>query len=304
MITQDFNFELLPSEAATTGTLFGIGQDVSLDDGGFAPGSTDWLTQDSESSQNGTTSFGRDKLLGPSWSWQLHVNRDDDVEALASLGTFKAAWNALHIRDTPGAVIPLRYKLAGRVRRIYGRPRRFESTPTNTILGGHLPLSVDFKCVDGFTYDDAMTAVVLQIGTDLEDEDVDTGGGFIFPLTLPQVTLPPTRRQAQLVVGGDSPAYPIVRFNGPVVNPSLVTDDWTLSLTYTIPDGQYVEIDTRPWKQTALLNGTASVAGALGRRTRMHKIVFNPGNFEAKFVGFSSGVATCSVKWAATWSSI
>jgi len=30
---------------------------------------------------------------------------------------------------------------------------------------------------------------------------------------------------------------------------------------------------------------------------------FEPGRFEAKFVGSSSGVATCSVKWANTHNS-
>lgn len=304
MIDRDFNFEILPSVDATDGVPFGIGQNVSLDDGGFAPGSTDWAVQDSESSQTGTTHFGRDRLLGPTWNWQLHVDRDDDSEALTSLAELKTAWRALHIRDTPGAVIPLRYRLDGRVRRIYGRPRRFEDTPTNTILGGHIPVSVDFKCVDGFTYDDEMQQVTLLVGSEYEDETEDTGGGFVFPIFFPHVTLPPTRTRQQLEIGGDAPAYPIVTFTGPLVNPRLITDDWTLALDLTIADGDYVKIDTRPWVMTALLNGSASVAGSLGRRTRMSKIVFNPGRFEARFDGFSSGTGTCSVQWASTWNSL
>lgn len=303
MITQDHNFELLPEVDATDGELFGTGQHVSLDHDGFAPGSTDWAVQDSQNAQNGTTAFGRDRLLGPVWNWQLHINRSDETEALATLRSFRSAWHALHIRETPGKVIPLRFQLDGEQRRIYGRPRRFEAPPDNKILSGYVPVSVDFKCVDGFVYDDVMQEVILQLGMDLEDEGVDSGGGFIFPVIFPVVTLPPTRKQQQVEIGGDAPAYPIVRFNGPVVNPALVTNDWKLSLDLTIDEGQWVEVDTRPWMNTVLLNGNTSVAGKLGRRQRMSKIVFSPGRFQAKFTGYSISTATCSVRWAPTWNS-
>lgn len=304
MIDRDFNFELLPSLDAQDGTPFGIGQDVSLDDGGFAPGSTDWADQDSIDPMSGVTMFGRDSLTGPTWNWQLHVNRSSTAEALETLRSFQSAWRAWHIRDVPGAVIPLRYQLDGEKRRIYGRPRRFEAPPTNTILGGHIPVSVDFKCVDGFVYDDTMQEVVLQEGLDLENPGVDSGGGFVFPVTFPAVTLAPTRQQTQRVVGGDAPAYPIVRFNGPVANPTLRARDWTLSLDYVIPDGQYVEIDTRPWVSTVLLNGVLSIAGKLGRRQRMHKVFFSPGLFQAKYTGVGNGTSTCSIRWAPTYHSL
>jgi hypothetical protein len=150
-----------------------------------------------------------------------------------------------------------------------------------------------------------MEEVSLQLGLLYEDPEADTGGGFIFPITLPYVTLPPTHTQFQLNIGGDAPAYPIVRFNGPVVNPRLITDDWSLGVDMTIESGQYVDIDTRPWKQTAMLNGSASVAGKLTRRTRLAKVSFTPGErFDAKYVGFSSGVSTCRIQWAPTWNSI
>lgn len=305
MIERDYNFELLPSVEALEGFAFGIHTEVSLDGDGFAPGATEWAVQDSEDPRNGTTMFGRDRLLGPTWSWQLHVNRDDAIEARDTLARFRTAWHALHIRNTPGAVIPLRYKLeGGPARRIYGRPRRFDAPPANQILSGYVPVSVDFKCVDGFTYDDEMTQVEMLLGEELDDPTQDTGGGFIFPAIFPVQTLPPTRQRQQIVIGGDAPAYPVVRFNGPIVNPGLITDDWRLTLDYTIPAGQYVEIDLRPWRQTVLLNGSTSLAGRLGRRQRLSRIAFNPGRFEARFVGFSSSSASCTVRWAATHNSL
>lgn len=303
MIDREYNFELLPSAIATDGELFGIGQNVSLDDGGFAPGSTDWAVQDSESSQSGTTNFGRDRLLGPTWSWQLHVNRTNASEARASLGAFRKAWHALHIRDTPGAVLPLRYQLEAEdgVRRIYGRPRRFEAPPDNRILSGYVPVSVDFKCVDAFSYSDVMDAVTVSLG---EEEEFDTIGGFIFPLTFPYNTLPTYSRTDQVIVGGDAPAHPIIRFNGPISNPTLETDDWTVKLTLELNADQYVEVDTRPWANTVLRNGNASVAGSLGRKTRMHNIVFQPGTTEIRYSGFSTTSSTCEIRWASTWNSI
>lgn len=304
MITDDFHFELLPEVDATDGAPFGIGLDIGLDDGGFAPGSTDWGVQDSENAQNGSTGFGRDRLLGPTWSWQLHTNRTDDAEALASKRSFEAAWHWLHGRDIPGKVTALRFQLDGEQRRIYGRPRRFDAPPDNRILGGMIPISCDFKCVDGFVYDDVMTNVSMQLGQTIEDEGIDSGGGFIFPVDFPAETLPATNRQSQIVVSGDAPAYPIIRFtanSSALVNPGFVTDGWRLDLDYTIPAGQYVEVDTRPWMMTALLNGNAGVGGKIGRRQRLDKMRFEPGRFEGKFVGSSTGVATCDVRWAATW---
>lgn len=306
MITKDHHFELLPSVSATDGATFGIGLDVSLDENGFVPGSTDWGVQDTENSQSGVTAFGRDRLLGPVWNWQLHVNRTSEAEALATLRSFRTAWHWLDGRSTPGKVTALRFQLDGKKRRIYGRPRRFEAPPDNRILSGYVPVSVDFKCVDGFIYDDTMTEVVLQLGQNLEDEGVDSGGGFVFPATFPVNTLPVTNRQSQLVVGGDAPAYPILRFtanSGPLINPGFVSTDWRIDLEYTIPSGSYVEIDTRPWAMTVLLNGSASVAGRVGKRQRMSKMRFKPGRFEGKMVGSSTGVATCSVKWAPTYNS-
>lgn len=305
MIYKDYNFEILPTVDATDGVAFGVGQHMSLDDDGFAPGSDDWQVQDSVDPMSGVTMFGREVLVGPSWGWQLHVNRSTAAEALQTLGEFKAAWRARQIRDIPGAVLPLRYMLDGRMRRIYGRPRRFDAPPDNQILSGYVPVAVDFKCVDAYTYDDVETVAVMQLGQEFENpEAADAGGGWIFPVIFPHVTLPPTLQQMQVLIEGDAPAYPIVRFAGPVVNPTLTTDHWALTVTMAIQPGEYVEIDTRPWKQTALLNGVTSVAGLLGRRTRLSKTYLEPGRFEARYTGASSATSTCVVRWANAWNSL
>lgn len=307
MIDKDYHFELLPSVDAAEGVPFGIGLEMSLNNGGFHPGSTDWATQDTENEQDGTTSFGRDRLLGPVWGWDLHVNREDDIGALETLRPFRAAWHWLDGRRTPGLVTALRYQLNGERRRIYGRPQRFDAPPDNAILSGYVPVTTDFKCVDGFTYSDDESAVTLLLGQGLEEEGADSGGGFVFPLTFPAETLPPTRQIEYVQVGGDAPTYPVIRFWGPVINPGVVTDEWELRFTgnggLTVPDGQYLDVDLRPWARTALLNGVSSVAGRIAPRTRLADIRFHPGRFEAKYVGYSAGTSECQIRWRSAWNS-
>lgn len=294
----EFQFELLPDLASYDGQVFGIGSDVSTDQEGFTPGSTDWATQDSQSGATGVTNFGRDKLLGPVWAWELHVNRDDVENALETLGKFTTAWRWLHGRDVPGEVTALRYSLAGRTRRIYGRPGKLESSPNNLLISGFAPVAVDFQATDGYTYDDVESSRLISIE---ESELGPTGGGFTFPLTFPYGPLPsPQQLGSSLLVGGDAPTRGIYRFIGPWTQPGIQTDDWTLSLpNYDIPVGQYVEIDTRSWANTVLVNGDASIAGQLGRRQKLSKAILKPGPVNLTMLGSSSnGTGACSVRWA------
>lgn len=294
----EMQFEILPTVTAVEGVPFGIGLDISVDDKGFVPGSTDWSVQDAENPVRGGTAFGRDILQGPTWSWQLHVNEVDTESALAALGRFATAWRALHLRSTPGVLLAIRYRVGGRTRRVYGRPRRYEAPPDNLIMGGYIPVSVDFKAVDGFTYDDTDSSINLGLQQGSE-------GGFVFPITFPVTTLPVGLQQGQAVVDGDAATHPVVRFTGPVTNPELIHNDWSLTLDMDIPAGQYVEIDTRPWNLGVLQNGTASVAGALGKRQWLSDVKLEPGRHDLLFRGSSvSGGASCTVRWTSAWNSI
>lgn len=295
----EMQFELLPSVGASDGFVFGIGSEVSVDDGGFVPGGNDWFTQDADNPTRGSTAFGRDHLKGPTWAWSLHVNRSDKYQAVDTLDRFATAWRSESVVENPGLVVPIRYRLANRVRRVYGRPRRYDAPPSNLILSGYVPVTVDFKCIDPYTYDDSEKTLTLSLQQGSE-------GGFTFPTVFPAQTLPVGTQADQAVVGGTARAHPVVRFNGPVAMPSLETDDWSLSLDMEIAAGQYVVIDTRPWPSpTALLNGVSSVAGFLGRRQWLSRASFTPGRHEMLFRGASStGGAECLVTWRDTYDSI
>lgn len=300
----DHQFELLPTMTAVDGITFGIGADslIEMEDGGFIVGDDEWTTEDAPNSRRGGTRFGRDILNGPTHGFNLFVNADDEPGALSALSAFKTAWRALEMRDQPGLVLPVRYQLDGRVRRFYGRPNRISAPVDNRILGGYVPVTTDFRCVDGHTYDDLKQTEVIAINVFGSSQ-----GGFIFPTTFPTATLPVGSRTGQAVVGGDAPAYPVIRFDGPVNKPVLATPDWSLSLGINIPSGQYVEVDLQPWAGTVLLNGTVGVAGALGIDNRQYlaNMRLEPGRHDLTFRGSSaSSSATCTVSWRNTWNSI
>lgn len=293
-------FEILPREDAAAGFVFGIGAEVSVDDGGFTPGTTDWLTQDSQNTRRGSNAFGRDVLTGPTWGWSSHVNRDDEDEALDTLERFSSAWRPVDLMETPGAVTALRFKVGQRTRRIYGRPRRFDAPPTNLIDSGYVPVTHDFQAFDAFTYDDVASSTVLTL-------DSASEGGFILPATMPIQTLPvATSAELQVAIGGTARAYPVVRFHGPWSNPTLITDNWTLSLNTSIAAGDWIEVDTRAWNLGAIRKDGSSAAGTFSRRTWLEDIYFQPGSRPNLRLGGSSstGGATCTVEWRNTWNSI
>lgn len=294
----EMQFEILPYAEANQGVPFGIGCDVSVNGDGFKPGGPEWYTEDSDNPINGAKQFGRDHLLGSTWQWDLHVNRDQVGNAAKSLADLATSWRALSIRDEIGAVLAIRYQLAGRTRRVFGRPRRFEYSPDNLILQGFCPIAADFQCVDSHTYDDQVTSVMLGL------EIVPTGG-WIFPTIFPITSLPGGSGDSGGVVSGDDYTYPIIRFDGPVTNPSLETADWAISLDIAIGAGEYVEVDTRPWVQTVMLNGDISVAGALGKRQWLSNMRLRPGQHDFVYRGSAaSGGSSCEVRWRSAWNSI
>jgi hypothetical protein len=295
----EHQFEILPDEASIAGVGFGIGLDVSVNGDGFDPGETEALVQDSVNSTRGSTMFGRDELLGPTWTWAAHVDQTDVITALAAQGELKKAWRADAVRQRPGATSVIRYRIGDRVRRVYGRPRRWAAPPDNKILSGFIPVTMTFKTADDLHYADTETAT--DIGFVAE-----SAGGFIFPTTFPATALPAGQRDGLITVGGDVATYPIIRFNGPVTNPRLACDNsWSVQLDMSIADGQYVEIDTRPWKLTVLRLNAYSEAGKLGKRTRMKDMVLTPGNHDLAFTGNSAeGTASCIVRWRDAYASL
>lgn len=291
----DHQFELL-GENDDEGVAFGIGRSVSCDASGFDPGSNDWLIQDQDDPFSGATRMGRDVRTGSTWTWALHVNTTTEEEALDALDELADAWAPAELGTAE--VMVMRYRVGGRVRRVYGRPRRFASPPDNRILGGMIPVTADFKRVDPLFYGDSPESVTLGMA-------YASAGGFIFPVTFPVLTLPGGFSPGEAYVTGRRKTWPVIRINGPVVNPQILTDAWQLNLNLTLNEGHYVEIDTRPWKRTITLDGTSAIPGALGPKTRLRDLFLMPGHQSFGFRGISgTGTATCTISWYPAYASL
>lgn len=298
---KDHQFEILPTSDAADGFVWGIGADVSLDEEGFDPGEQEWLTQDGQNTRRGVVGFGRDVLGAKTWTWESHTDQEDVETAVNVLDRFSAAWSPESLARTPGALTAVRYRLAGRDRRVFGRPRRYAAPPTNLILNGYVPVTHDFQCVDSFTYDDVESSAEILYASSAE------GGGFVLPAQLPVTTMPSAGNgSGQLTVGGTARAYPVIRFNGPWTNPVMTTDDWTLRWTGEIGPNAWVEIDARPWALTVKDQSGASAVEGLSRRTWLEDLWFAAGSQpQISLDGVAaSGGASATVRWRNTWTSI
>lgn len=294
---QDFQFELIPDVDHSADSFgFGLGLNVSVEKDGFDPGTAEWLTQDGQNPLDGSTVMGRDTLAGPTWAWSAFVNEQEIGDALTTLSGLTKAWRPRRAAGEPQRVSAVRYQLNGDRaaprRLIYGRPRRFNAPPNNQLLTGYIPVTMDFKCVDALHYDADMktTGPVSFV--------VESDGGITFPLTFPYSGLPDSSREGAISVGGDAPTWPIIRFTGPILNPRIQWGDKEWGFTYNLLDGDWLEIDTRPWKRTIMRKGGHNASGALNRRQYLSDMALEPGGYEIAFRGQSStGTATCTVSW-------
>ena len=105
--------------------------------------------------------------------WTSHVDQDDVESAATVLEAFADAWSPEEVLRQPGAQIPLRYRLAGRDRRVYGRPRRFAAPPSNLIDSGFVLVTHDFETVASYTYDHVESMAVIPYASSV------SGGGTV-----------------------------------------------------------------------------------------------------------------------------
>src|SRR5699024_5748114 len=126
----------------------------------------------------------------------------------------------------PGHVMSLRYEIAGRWRRVVGRPRRFrESSSPSTRAAGLIDITCTFQLSDPRSFSaDPSGEVSLTLVP-------ESSGGLVAPLVSPLTT---TRRggvRAGVVDNpGDAPSPVVVTFYGPVANPKVYGDGWEVGL--------------------------------------------------------------------------
>lgn len=240
--------------------------------------------------------LGVDLFGGRTITFDLNLLGDTEAEVRAMLTALRLAWRADQVRKTPGAVAELHTSTVGRERVVYGRPRRFY--PDDSLAPkGLIRAAATFACVDDCWYDPAETAVVVGLVP-------PPSGGLVAPLVAPLTVTPETVSPGSATVAGDLPAWPIVTFYGPVLNPVCqITNLWTLGLAASIPAGDSVTVDTRPWVRTVLTQAGGSLAGALTSDSVWLKhAAIPPGSYEVALRGTdNTGTASMRLAWHHTY---
>lgn len=257
----------------------------------FKPGASNWIVQDEQNPVASQLRMGRDFLGPPGWDFNLAVHGRNAEEVLAELSALMGKWN--NPLRTPETEQVLRYCIAGRVRRIYGRARKFGYNPNASLAAGRILASGSFQTKDSCHYADEAESLHLSLIP-------GNAGGLFSPLVSPLTTVAGGTRQGIVTVDGDAPAPMEITFRGPVTNPSASSTGWVVSLNTSLAYDQSVTVDTR--RGTVFRNDGASLGGALSRHTYLPEARLQPGAREVVFTGTDpTGTASCTVVWRPTY---
>jgi hypothetical protein len=278
--------------------VFGHGRPVSVEGEGFDPGEDTFTSQDVENAFTDSLAMGVDSVSPSQWSWEGFTIADEPHEALAAVAELGRAWNDVKLRRTPGAVAPLRYRIDGRTRVVFGRPRPFSGIYSNKMLHGEIPVHFEFQPADTLHYgDEVQTFDVAGTPT--------TTPGFTFPLAFPFTSQGDSEGSAAFPpFGGDAPAPFTATFAGGT-NPRLTGDGWEIQLDTTLLEGESITVSTYPWGVRALRNDGAHVGGLLSMRTRLTRARLDPAGGPVQFSAIdSSGTASCTIAWRPAYTTI
>lgn len=296
-VLEDYQFEL-------GGVVFGYGLPVHVDGEGFDPGTDEPETQDVFNGFTESFAFGVDSRQPAVWTWAAHTDfARNAVDAVAASTELNKAWLTAVDPRLPGDVAALRYAFAGRTRVVYGRPRRFYSTKTNTMLYGVIDITAEFARADNLFYDDELQQITMGL-------QPQQSLGFTTPIVFPLTTLtgaPPLGTTP--VIGGDVPAPFIATINGPtsgsVARPKLSTDSWELELDVTIDAGESITINTYPWGMRAVRSDGANISGRFTGKSRLSRARLAVAGETIRFDAIdSSGTATATIAWRRAYSTI
>lgn len=270
---------------------FGVGQAIAVEK--FDPGGFGIRDQDKPAPISDAMLFGIDRHTPPVWTWNMWTDAYTPGDALGLVDLLGQVWEADATRGAAGRVMALRYTVAGRTRRVYGRPRRFTPVPA-LIQHGRMAIVADFQLAEKASYDELEESVTVQVAA-----ATVTGRGFKFPVKFPLFTATtPAPRTGQAVVRGTAPTWLAVAVTGPVSNPWVQIGDQRYALTGAIPTGETITLSGRSWDQGVLSSTGVYKPQMLDPRSRLSQLRFNPGLYSVSFGGFdSTGTARATVRW-------
>ncbi|MER7497132.1 hypothetical protein ABT033_31605 [Streptomyces pharetrae] len=245
---------------------------------------------------------GVDRPVDRHWPWRSYGNGarigawTETEEALAlirkagmgpeewvseGVDMLRTVWDADGLRRGPSRIAALVHMKAGRVRRMYGRPRKFEIAHSRLERQGYVPCVADFVSVDGLFYDNVeKTASMWDFYLGARPHRPGR------PSWYPGGTGVPSRRSVVIEQKGRKATHPVIVVHGPCRNPKISFGGlWSVQLATTIADGAFVTIDPRSWARTVVRTQggtTASVADRLTRASpRLAEMTIPPGAWTA-----------------------
>ena len=257
----------------------------------YDTGVAEWLSQDADSPTGNRRFFGSDQLMGPTWTFEFNIMRDDTAAgALSALGQLMTSWRARSVRSTPGALSVLRYTRGGRTRRVYGRPRRFEYDPNRTLRNGMLTASAEFVSVDPWHYDDVASTAEIRLLPN------NSSGGFVFPAVFPMISTPGTEQFGTVINTGTEDTPLTIQLLGPGTDMGVEFDDKEFTVRSTLAFDQDIVLDG--WEGTVRRNDGAELHGSLNRKARLTELMLKPGSTSFRLKGITT---SASARAVLTW---
>jgi hypothetical protein len=200
-------------------------------------------------------------------------NQGPAERVLDGVDMMRQVWRADAIRGKAGRVSWLTHRTAGRTRRLYGRPRKFAVSHSRLADQGYVPVVADFVAIDDRFYDDTEKEASLYDHL------------FVTLPSRPGRYMPPVGLGSQKSTGikqlGKTITHPYIEIHGPCKNPKITLgpDLWAVQVNVTIDEGDYVQIDARPWIRTVTHykdGSSKSVADKLTRASPLLRNMFIP----------------------------
>lgn len=293
-LTQDWQFEL-------DGYMFGPGTDVTVAE--WTPVDADIRTQDQLTPRGDFRIFGTDYQTPGQWDFELSILRRTPEDALADLAPLRAAWES-SVRLTPQAVVAMRYRLAGRTRRVFGRPRRFSPVMSELVFGRVYAVA-DFALAEPWSYDDLEQSITLTS----EAVIPDTPNSFPFEFPFLWGATEGSPRHGQITVGGTRPTWLRAVIEGPagtsLTDPYVIVAGEVVQLRGAVPSGESIVVSSVPWERGIYRLDGSQAPVTLDPSSRLDQLRVAPGTHTISFGGIdNTGTASCQVAWRDAYTSI
>lgn len=196
------------------------------------------------------------------------------------LTALQTEWKANDVRLQWGSMKPLIFCDGyGSVRRVYGRPRKFQYTRKRQ--GSQFnKVTAEYARADTLSYTDVEYAAALVEG--------DSAETF-------------TR------VGGDADSWIRVVFTGPQTNPIVVIGDLQIQLQHTIAAGTALEVNSYPWTRRIIdsngLNWRTTLIGNTKYLDQLHIPTATPLPMSWSATG-TTGASGCVVLWRDAYNTV